>query len=227
MRANNAVVLSDFHLFSERSQANEFFNQTNEQISQLEHLFLLGDIFDFKWSKHSIDESIKLAHEWLENLLEQFPNIHIHYVVGNHDAWKPWIDFLKEFTHPRFHWSDNYLQYKDSLFLHGDLPLYGFNSRPLSIEKPKSTWLRKCYALLCETKIQNIIIKFNFREKQCLTILKWLKSNCIELNSIKRIYFGHTHRPIKGMRIDDIEFYNSGSLVKHMPCSPLFFHFKR
>ena len=33
---------------------------------------------------------------------------------------------------------------------------------------------------------------------------------------VKRIFFGHTHVPIHGLELQDVQFYNPGAALRHM-----------
>ncbi len=64
------------------------------------------------------------------------------------------------------------------------------------------------------------------RRATCIRLIRWMHSQPTEsTEGVRRIVFGHTHRPIKGYRVGGIEFHNGGAAIRHVPFSPVTIEF--
>ena len=83
----SGYVISDLHLFTERSVAPVYQDAINKAASGAEFFVLNGDVFDFRWT--TLDSAEKTAHvavEWIETLARSSPNCRFFYIMGNHDG---------------------------------------------------------------------------------------------------------------------------------------------
>ncbi len=115
--------LSDLHLLSKRSQADRHEEQIRDKAAQAGAFVLGGDIFDFRWSTAgSPTQSVDAAIGWLDRLVLSNPQCQFHFVFGNHDYNRRFIDALEDYETSVVNlYSHRYLlRLGGSVFLHGD-----------------------------------------------------------------------------------------------------------
>jgi UDP-2,3-diacylglucosamine pyrophosphatase LpxH len=78
------LVLSDLHLGYERCNKEAIREFLDGYKSELDHLVILGDLFDF-WRRNNVDILIE-NDDILEKILKLKAK-NIHYIVGNHDYY--------------------------------------------------------------------------------------------------------------------------------------------
>ena len=73
------LVISDLHLFADRSRGWEYLELL--RLDSVEVLVLNGDIVDFRWSiLRDIDKTKEAGLDWLNALLRRWPRCDIHFV---------------------------------------------------------------------------------------------------------------------------------------------------
>ncbi len=121
--ANNAVFVSDLHLFSPRSSADTDPVWLCKRYPDKQLLVLGGDIFDFRWSRlGSIADSLAAAERWLAQLCDAWPS-RIVYLPGNHDCLDDFLLTLNRIGQQsdQFEWHFHEAVFGDTLCLHGDV----------------------------------------------------------------------------------------------------------
>ena len=87
--------ISDLHLFSSRSLGDRHWDAILSAARQAETFVLGGDIFDFCWSTRASDKvSVDEAVTWLDKLISHAPGCRFHFLLGNHDCHRSFIDRL-------------------------------------------------------------------------------------------------------------------------------------
>jgi UDP-2,3-diacylglucosamine hydrolase len=117
------ATISDLHLFSHHSRPERYLRQIEDAASGADVFVLNGDIFDFKWSEHGVfSRSVTVAVQFIETLLDEFPQCQFRVILGNHDAVPPYMEALAglEEEHPNLYWHEFACIVEDRVFLHGD-----------------------------------------------------------------------------------------------------------
>ncbi len=213
-------VISDLHLFTDRSNAADYEEGIHEACGQAEFFVLNGDIFDFWWSAFpSTEETLDAASEWLQKLVSRHPHCQFHYIMGNHDDLEVWAQRLKNnLDQLNFNWSPTHITIGSSLFLHGDLPLGGKNpfKRSLRNEKPPPPkFLNSLYNGIVALRAHRLADLINQKRLCVGRIHKALeKYGQNGMKDIKDIYFGHTHTAFTDYEYGDYIFHNTGGAIK-------------
>jgi UDP-2,3-diacylglucosamine pyrophosphatase LpxH len=92
------------------------------------YVVLNGDIFDIQCSKNP-KKKILEAVAWLKKRMDEAPDTQFHFVLGNHEAYRKFINAMHALEQTaengrdyskQFHFHENYFKLNDSLFVHGD-----------------------------------------------------------------------------------------------------------
>lgn len=222
------VFVSDLHLFSPRSDACQIRKQLSLVTCHEQCIVLGGDIFDFRWSdKGGHLATLRAAHSWLYDLLESTGDTQIVFLPGNHDCHPEFLAQLSELADevPRFTWFDHHVQIGDSLFLHGDILDARNNVRGLPAYRskfhhatPQPRIAHRTYDMAVGMRIHKLVPRV--RHHPLLTVQRlWSHIQHLPLSQqrkVARVYFGHTHVPIHGLRWKEIQFFNPGAALRHM-----------
>lgn len=214
-------VVSDLHLFAERSRAHHILKDLHDAAAAGEFLVLNGDIFDFKWSSlDSHEETVQMAADWISGLVKRHPHCQFHYVLGNHDAYAPFahrLDALgQEWTNLTVH--PTHVRLGDCLFLHGDLAMGRdtdpFRRRLVEEETIKGGNANRAYNLFVGLHAHRLIDLAHSRFlvprriHRCL-----LEAGNPVIEGVRHIYFGHTHAPFSEHTYKGVVFHNTGSAI--------------
>jgi 3',5'-cyclic AMP phosphodiesterase CpdA len=226
-------VVSDLHLFSPCSRYRELLPQFDAACASHPVVVLNGDTFEIKRSIFSsADKTSAHAVLWLEELCERHKTTQFYLILGNHDANKhlaPKLHTLS--THvANLCLISHMLQIGSTLFLHGDIVEPGALANGVE-------FIRDRYRHLTPSRTSTLVgrlvtsLRFNFIEhlrhrKSHLVnqVLRYLSVYHPErLQSVRTIYFGHTHVPFKGVKRNNIVFNNTGSFIKGLQWHPMEF----
>ena len=87
-QTQTGFVVSDLHLFTERSSAHRYMDRIHDTLADADFLVLNGDIVDFRWTTlPSKEATAHAADDWLADLCIEYPHCQFYYVMGNHDGW--------------------------------------------------------------------------------------------------------------------------------------------
>lgn len=209
-------------------------HEKSQDTAKISHLVLGGDIFDFRWSRAGgFEKSIALANRWLDQLLEFLPGCRVDYLLGNHDCDSRFRQLLEHRASDTSNFGVHEIcfRFEDTLFLHGDvLDAGGFqhlskyrSAFEHSSEQP--WWVHRLYDLAVMLRVHQRIPEFRHRPVPCVQKLKEYLGQevSVDLSAIQRVFFGHTHVPIRGLQVSGITYWNPGAALKHMPFEPLEF----
>jgi UDP-2,3-diacylglucosamine hydrolase len=235
-QVRRGVFVSDLHLFSPRSAAAGLDDQIAAYREAHECIILGGDIFDFKWSTHSHwRATLAAADQWLRDLLDKSGESQIVYLAGNHDCHPEFLEQLDRLAKKaeRLSWHPHAAQLGDCLFLHGDVLDAGASLQQLGAYRERyqhtsaqPDFLHRSYDAAVAMRIHKWLPKLHHRQEKTVDKLGRLLLELLPDDSLRttdRVYFGHTHNPIRGRRKADRIFYNPGSALKHMAFVPLEF----
>ncbi len=216
----SGIVLSDLHIFAQRSNAGHYIKVLHEAMDTADFLVLNGDIFDFKWSVlPGIEETLAEAINWLRVLSEAHPHCTIFYILGNHDALEIFAVALENLSKEiaNFFWHPTHLRIDDALYLHGDLPLRGKKPFQRSL-KPFIAMKRKHMHLLYNVTVHSrlhraseLFISKSLCAAKILSVFD--KHPTPVLDDIADVYFGHTHVAFSDFKFKGITFHNTGATI--------------
>lgn len=223
--AHTAYFLSDLHLLTSRSRAHEHFDTMLSVAGKADALILGGDIFDFRWSLHrSVEDSVAVAVEWLEVLCDQCKNCHVHYILGNHDFYGPFIEQLEGWLVDRDNFSLHpyYLRLGSNIFLHGDAAdkrmsgaEFEERRRENLAEQMRGPWMNALYDAAVRSRLHVPVPYVAHRKSRVSSrLLHYLRdiSHGPE-HGVRDVYFGHTHAPLSDYAHGGLRFHNSGAMI--------------
>ena len=230
------VFLSDLHLFSSRCNVSFDLSAVHAFRTDSDCIVLGGDLFDFKWSRYGDAESTsREALLWLKAFLSETGDSHVIYLSGNHDCLPGFEEALSEYAKncPRFHWIEHACKVGDCLFLHGDIldangaSLNALRDYRREFHHPvaRPVAMHRMYDIGVELRL-HIAVASLIRKKiaTCLQLANVLQSQTsFDFDSVQRVYFGHTHVPIDGIKYDGKQFFNPGAMLKYAKFQPVEF----
>jgi len=228
-----AVFVSDLHLMSTRSTAEEHAFLIEQSVKQSEVVVWGGDLFDFRWSRFRTEhESVAFAIGYLNDWLTNFPNQQFVFLRGNHDASPLFLSHLDRWAeaHERFTVAGDILRIKDAVMLHGD-QIEG-RGKQARFDRYRQKWAEKKRAALWRFSPYDAIVTARAHKvaaavahRNRLTVKRLAKY--LELHGlgcddgIRRVVFGHTHRVVNGYELDGVRFYCGGAAIRHVPFDPV------
>lgn len=222
--------VADLHLFTRRSDAPRYLEAIEAAAGRSAALVLGGDIFDFRWSTlGTTTATIEAATQWLEDLAARHPQCHIHYLLGNHDYCRAFVERLKQRTcrhcgkiASNLSWHPFFLRLGDHLFLHGDVAerrmtndsLIEFRSR-WAHGRPAGRFHRRAYDMFFRTGLHRPIpYLVHTKRRVARRIHHYLEHVGHGPHSgVRHVYFGHLHRRVLAYRYRGMTFHNGGAPV--------------
>ncbi len=222
----SGYVISDLHLFTPWSVADDYMLRIHEAAGRSDFFVLNGDIFDFRWSSlSSAKAAVAASAAWLRAFAHEHSQCRIIYVMGNHDALRPFADRLADTaaSTSNLEWHPAHVRVGPALFTHGDLFLRKDAANPFTRAllpaihaKPRA--LRRSYRLLHSMRVHRWHAPvFNSRHcaKRIIRSLDAAANDDIE--GITDIYFGHTHTKFTDYAYRGLRFHNTGSMIGGLP----------
>lgn len=229
------LVISDLHLFSPRSRAEELFATVCDQLKSANTLVLNGDIFDFRWSTLPDTETTTAAAlSWLKNLVDRYPNLTIHYLLGNHDCVTGFTQELFKLAEscPSLRCHEFFLQIGNSIFLHGDCANRRMDANELrrfrdswSQHSPCGQFRKKLYEFADAAGVSKKFHDWWFPQHDTVCRVAYHLDGILPdwRNQFDHCYFGHTHLPFRNHNHEGVMFHNTGSAIRNMGFQPLGF----
>jgi len=221
----DGYVISDLHLFSDRSTAAQQIGRIRRTARGADFLVLNGDIFDFEWSTMGPpDAAAEMAVDLLASLVAGSDGCQVFYVLGNHDRFRFFATHLDTLAreHATFHWHPTHVRLGRCLFLHGDLMFDRRCEDPFGGDMADNTRTRSQamhlgYRALIATRVHRFAKPF-YRPRRCARrILGCLRRSHPTLREgLTDVYFGHTHRGFANFHYEGITFHNSGCAIRHL-----------
>lgn len=212
--------------------ARLFEEEIAARLGEVDTLVLNGDIFDFRWACRPLVDTIPEAITWIKELRSRFPNIKIHYVLGNHDCITGFVEELKKVdgleVHP--HW----LQLSRNLFVHGDAANYRMDMhrfqkfrKAWKNDKPKPPSHARLYDFTDRLGLSYLTHALWFAGNSAQRRIAWHLDKVLPAwrDEIDQCYFGHTHMPCSGRTENTVIFHNTGSGIRGMFFSPAEFNY--
>ncbi|MFH1885350.1 MAG: metallophosphoesterase [Pseudomonadota bacterium] len=235
----NGVVISDLHMFARRSGAHRVLEKLYREMERADIAVLNGDIFDFRWTTlPTVSQTVEEAVGWLTKIARRHPHCQIHFVAGNHDCHRTFLETLHRRCRDveNLHAHEHHLCLADRLFLHGDVMHHA--RRPDALETYRATWIyprRKgahlslAYDIANNMHLPHVVQRMAFTpERTARRVLVHMASFMPEtLRKVNHVYLGHTHQPFTGYVYQGVTFHNTGCAVKRMEFNPLRFQVPR
>ena len=231
----NAYVVSDLHLFAPHSDYPRHRALLESKLKDADLFIFNGDTFDFRWQNLDADRQsglavsermMQAALQWIHTLAHRFPHCTFHFIAGNHDGSERYLQQLKATvqTLDNVEIHEYYLFLSPSLFLHGDAIFYPHPKKlshyrqKFSTKKSSTQTLHRYYQWAIHLRLHRIFC-YTYTTKQWAAkrILKYLDT--LESDIIRQctyIYYGHTHRPVSAYLYQGKQFYNTGSMIRHL-----------
>ncbi len=226
-------VISDLHIFSLSSLYERHLPVLEQAAAAHKAVVLNGDTFDFKRSRFPNNaETAREAAAWLSGLCLRHPETSFHYLVGNHDCVREFVDALRmlEKRCSNLRVSEDTLKIGSCLFLHGDVcDLPGGQNDLTVLRKRYEQVQRSAFSIAfaeAVTRSRINAVEYLRHSKRALAarIVEYLRAvHPEELASTERIYFGHTHVPFSDFHYEGLTFFNTGSAVRGLRLAPLTF----
>ncbi len=229
------LVISDLHLLSHRSRAEELLEGIREEIARVDLLVLNGDTFDFNWSSlPSTTESVGAAIDWLDKLAGDFENCEVHYLFGNHDCLDYFLRALEflALEHPHFHCHDQRFVIGRALFLHGDCANRRMDGPALermcnawSRDRPRTRLHSRLYGIIDAAGLSRRFHELYFPRPSTVKRIAHHLDHVFPgwRDEVDDVYFGHTHQPFRDHEFEGVRFHNTGSAFHEMGFQPLTF----
>ncbi len=229
------LVISDLHLFSRRSRAEELLDGMEEELKSAEILVLNGDVFDFRWSTlPDMETAISSALRWLADITELRQGRPTHYLLGNHDCVTGFTEKLSGLADKcdSLGCHDRFLVLGRNLFLHGDcanrrMDETGFRRfrGTWSRDKQRGAIRRALYDGADAVGASRKVHDWWFPQRSTVLRVAYHLDHILPewREEIDHCYFGHTHLPFTGHGHDGVMFHNTGSAIRDMEFQPLAF----
>lgn len=225
----SAYVVSDLHMFCNRSEWAQHVDDIEEAASKADIFVFNGDTFDFKWSiLPTLDATIEAAIKYLRNLAEKHENCQFHINLGNHDHVMPFVWQLRELAYekPNLTWHQYFFRVGSTVFLHGDVAQRRMTHRQLERfraqwgkrHKPRGNFQNRIYDAAIQANAHVAVSKVVYPARQTIERLDayLLDVGLTAEQGVKRVYFGHTHVSIEGITFNGITYHNGGAPMPGM-----------
>ena len=228
-----AVFISDLHLMSTRSTAEQHHTQIASLIERNEMVVWGGDLFDFRWSRFSSEiEAVDFSLDYLQQWRNEYPEKQFVFLCGNHDASPVFLRELQQQTEPdsNFVFAGDVLRIGDTVMLHGDQiegrgKMQRFESyrKKWADKKRAALWRFAGYDAIVAARAHKVAAALAHRNKMAIRKLnRFLVLHDLGPDSgTRRVVFGHTHRLIGGFEHDQMQFFNGGAAIRHVPFRPV------
>jgi UDP-2,3-diacylglucosamine pyrophosphatase LpxH len=229
------LVISDLHLFSCRSRAEELLEGMKEVLATADLLVLNGDVFDFRWSTlPDMDASIAAALSWMNEMAERREGRPTHYLLGNHDCVTGFTEKLSGLAekHPSLECHESFLLLGRNLFLHGDCANRRMDGEGLrrfretwSRDRQRGPIARTLYDGADAVGASRKVHDWWFPKRSTVLRVAYHLDHILPgwREEIDHCYFGHTHLPFTDHSHEGVMFHNTGSAIRDMEFRPLTF----
>jgi len=232
-RPNRIAFISDLHLFSSRSTAEQHQMAMQMAASEAEMVVFGGDLFDFRWSQlGGPGATTTAAVDWLSRFMDTAGQRQYVFLFGNHDGDERLRDGLRAWaeTRPEFQIAGDLLRVGDIMMLHGDA-IEG-NGDLQRFDAYRARWALKPQASTAQSRVYDAAVTLRAhrvaaiiahrRRRTCQRLTHYLAHHaCGPEEGIRRVIFGHTHRFLPGHWFGGMRFYNPGAAVRGVPFKPV------
>ncbi|WP_315852958.1 metallophosphoesterase [Novipirellula galeiformis] len=228
-----AVFISDLHLMSTRSTAEQHRDQIGSLIQRNEIVVWGGDLFDFRWSSFSTEsEAVDYSLAYLQQWRKEFPHQQFVFLCGNHDASPVFLNELRQWIQgdANFVFAGDVLRIGDTVMLHGDQiegrgTIHRFeNYRQRWADKKRAAmWRFAGYDAIVAARAHKVAAAVAHSNKTAIKKLNRFLTlqELTHETGVRQVVFGHTHRLIRGVQHNRMHFFNGGAAIRHVPFRPV------
>lgn len=228
VRMREVAVVSDLHMYCRRSQWEDHLDLLYDALDGTDLFIFNGDTFDFKWTTlGSVEETVTAAIDFLTDFASRNPACHVHVNLGNHDHSEPFIKALDELCRnvQNLSWHAYYLRLDNTIFLHGDVANTKMNHKKLQQYRHKWRHHEKqgdlkndVYDAVFRANAHVAVSRLAFPHRRTLRrVAAYLEDvGHGASQGVDRVYFGHTHVPVRGVKYRGMTFHNGGAPMKGM-----------
>jgi UDP-2,3-diacylglucosamine hydrolase len=215
----HGYVVSDLHLFTPWSGADDYLSAMHTAAAGADFFVLNGDVVDFRWSdRGSVEATADAAVAWVRELAGPHPDCRFVYVMGNHDRCRLLADGLKALGTdvPNVEARAAHARIGAALFVHGDLFLTHPAEDPLAPElrgrmRQPPTVFNRAYGTLHAMRGHRAL-RLVFWKRWCASRIRRALGSAEA--GLTDVYFGHTHVPFADYRHGPLAFHNTGSAIR-------------
>lgn len=220
---SKTCVVSDLHLFCKRSEAHLHADAFEEAVSESDRCVLNGDIIDFRWSVFESEErTVREAIAWLKGLVSRHPHCQFHYVFGNHDSVRSFIDKVEALAArtPNLSCHHDLLRLNSTVFLHGDVAdrkvtqaEFQAARRVWHFDRKRGRLVNRVYDVAFWLGAHRAVPRIVFpRRAVAERLVHYLEDVGHGRDSgVTDVYYGHTHVAVRGYFYDGMYFHNGGA----------------
>lgn len=230
------VVISDLHLLTHRTRANEELPRALEMAKGADAFVINGDLFVF--TSHNVQpntEAIRQGIAWLSEFCDRLSGLDVYLTLGNHDAHREFIERINggEVGRDNLTLHPECFRLGSNVFIHGD-----FANFPMSVKTyrrirsrthlhPVRGPLELTVQDICDrTRLTTLVHYAVFPRpgvmaRRAFHFLKRLDPGLLE--GCTDVYLGHSHIPFRDCRYKGIRFHNTGGAVVAMRSWPMTF----
>jgi UDP-2,3-diacylglucosamine hydrolase len=169
---------------------------------------------------------------WLDGLVTRHPHCHFHYVFGNHDSVRLFIDKLETYAKDAANLSSHHdlLRLNTSVFLHGDVAdrkmtraEFEAARRSWHFDRRRGKLVNRAYDLAFWLGAHRTIPHLVFpNEVVAERLVHYLDDIGHGRGSgVTDVYYGHTHVAVRDFHYGGIFFHNSGAPMPRLGFSIL------
>ena len=219
---------SDLHLFSNRSNAEQYLPAL-KQLAQRSDVFVFGgDIFDFKWSQYqSFKEGVNKSLDWLNAFMSDCPDTRFQYLIGNHDCVVEFVQAAEQLGTGNLEVEPYYLIHGETLFMHGDVIDAGGTQQGLELcrdrwqhGQPKGKIPNAIYDAAIAMGLHHTAARRLNAPAKVYELLNRYLIDIREKSRINTVVYGHTHWK-NDFSMESIRFRNGGAAIKGLPFEPV------
>ncbi|TWT76400.1 UDP-2,3-diacylglucosamine hydrolase [Planctomycetes bacterium CA13] len=227
------LFVSDLHLMSTRSTAEEHEYLIESFIERADLVVWGGDLFDFRWSRlHHESDAVAYSMDYLKSWQTRFPSQRFAFLCGNHDAAPKFLAELKEYaaSESNFLFAGDVLRIGDTVMLHGDqiegrgqIARFELYRQKWADKKRAALWRFAPYDAIVASRAHKVAAAMAHRNKMAVKKLsRFLDLHDLNYaNGVRRVVFGHTHRVVKGYELNRMQFFSGGAAIRHVPFHPI------
>ncbi len=246
-KSQRVLFISDIHRGAGISNLESYEKSLLQKMHDYDHIVLNGDIFELFYidpkrvdgakksdPKDILMKSIRHSIKWLEHIIKENPDCHLHFVLGNHEAVRKFrrqLDTLHEKYPNNFEWDPESIRLGDALITHGDLQMSRqtdstrptYRIRDAKAEQKWSRWmaildapgqtvvdyLRRPYAAVGMVHAQ--LKEWDGKNK--FHTLEDGQRKPFVMDWVKHVFFGHTHVKFNNIIQDGIAYHNTGAFT--------------
>ncbi len=222
--ARRGRSLSDLHLLTRRSTAEQYLPAIEAAADDADLFVLNGDIFDFKWSTEvSVGASVERAEEWIRDLVDPRPSCHFVFLIGNHDNIDGYKALLRRLSGelPNLDWEEYFLHLGDKVFLHGDVVHRATTPEALDRKRrkfarphPKGPVANAMYDGLTRSRIHVGVTHIYPKKTYLRRVITYLHNVLPDhAGDLQHVYIGHLHDTFQDLVVDGLTFHSSGAAI--------------